>query len=187
MSSNKSLRVLDDAQENRKMVAKLPEWLINRWRRVIVGYKQEKKEFPPFSEFSKFVKQEAAIANEPTLTLADRKEINPTSKPARSMATNTVSQGKKQGKKEDHSKTEYQDFKEKTDEKGGKVVKPAQVSPTGTKPALVCVFCDREGHEISKCRGFRKEELNQRKAYAMKKRPMFRVPPRGPYGKTLQE
>ncbi|XP_072048931.1 uncharacterized protein [Amphiura filiformis] len=61
--------------------------------------------------------------------------------------------------------------KTKPEEKGGKLTtvhKPARSCSTATKPALVCVFCDKEGHEISKCRGFCKVDLKQRKDFAMK-------------------
>ena len=30
-----SLSILNDSHENRKMPAKLPEWLINRWNRIV--------------------------------------------------------------------------------------------------------------------------------------------------------
>ena len=50
-----SLGVLKDDQENRKMVAKLPKWLIDRWGRMVYQWKEEKANFPPFSKFVKFL------------------------------------------------------------------------------------------------------------------------------------
>ena len=43
-----SLGVLNDDQENRKMLAKLPNWLIDRWGRMVYLWKEEKGNFPPF-------------------------------------------------------------------------------------------------------------------------------------------
>ena len=63
-----SLRVLNDDQENRKLVSKLPRWASNRWSRLAYHWKEENKGFPPFSEFVKFVVKEADIACDPVLS-----------------------------------------------------------------------------------------------------------------------
>lgn len=63
-----SLRVLNDDQENRKLVSKLPKWASNRWSRQAFHWKEEKETFPPFSEFVKFVVKEADIACDPVLS-----------------------------------------------------------------------------------------------------------------------
>ena len=60
-----SLKVLNDAQENRKPVFKLPKWAINRWSRVV---HESKTIFPPFSEFVKFLSREADIACDPVIS-----------------------------------------------------------------------------------------------------------------------
>ena len=63
-----SLRVLNDDQENRKLVSKLPRWASNRWSRLAFHWKEENKGFPPFSEFVKFVVKEADIVCDPVLS-----------------------------------------------------------------------------------------------------------------------
>jgi hypothetical protein len=60
-----NLNVLDDDRENRKILIKLPDWMINRWARLVAEYKSKHRMFPPFSEFSKFVQKEAKIARDP--------------------------------------------------------------------------------------------------------------------------
>ena len=60
-----SLRVLNDDQENKKMTAKLPKWASTRWGRTVYKWKKEKGEFPPFSEFVKYVAMEAGIICDP--------------------------------------------------------------------------------------------------------------------------
>ena len=60
-----SLRVLNDDQENQKMTVKLPKWASTRWGRTVYKWKKEKGEFPPFSEFVKYVVMEADIVCDP--------------------------------------------------------------------------------------------------------------------------
>ena len=63
------LNVLNDHRENRKILMKLPDWLVNRWARSVVRWKTEYSTFPPFTEFSKFVSLEADIACDPITSL----------------------------------------------------------------------------------------------------------------------
>ena len=60
-----SLRFLNDDQENKKMTVKLPKWASTRWGRTVYNWKKEKGEFPPFSEFVKYVVMEADIVCDP--------------------------------------------------------------------------------------------------------------------------
>ena len=46
-----SLSILNDCRENRKMLAKLPEWFVSRWNRLVAKTKEEKGEFPSFQVF----------------------------------------------------------------------------------------------------------------------------------------
>ena len=62
----KGLECLDDCRENRKMLTKLPDYLIIKWNRIISefpGY------FPPFSAFASFMAKEADVACNPITSL----------------------------------------------------------------------------------------------------------------------
>ena len=59
------LRHLDDERESRKLMAKLPDWLVARWGRTVARYRQDTGAFPPFSIFARFVNDEATIACDP--------------------------------------------------------------------------------------------------------------------------
>ena len=62
----KGLDCLDDCRENRKMLTKLPDYLIVKWNRIIsefTGY------FPPFSTFASFIAKEADVACNPITSL----------------------------------------------------------------------------------------------------------------------
>ena len=65
--TNPSLQILNDDRENRKLLGKLPEFLINRWARIVSEWREEKISFPPFWRFAEFIKKEAKIANDPVL------------------------------------------------------------------------------------------------------------------------
>ena len=53
MKKVKHLHHLDDERGNRKLLTKLPEWLVNRWARRIASWGNEQGRFPPFFVFSK--------------------------------------------------------------------------------------------------------------------------------------
>ena len=60
-----SMRFLDDEQENRSLLLKLPDWCRVRWARKVAEAKAESLNYPGFSKFVKFVKVESDIANDP--------------------------------------------------------------------------------------------------------------------------
>ena len=60
--------------ENRKMLAKLPGWLVSRWNRLVVAHKESHNEFPPFESFEAFIAREAKIACNPITSVQSVKE-----------------------------------------------------------------------------------------------------------------
>lgn len=69
MFQNKGLKVLNDCNENQKILAKLPDWLISRWNRKVIDILEETETFPSFSQFVKFHTREAKIACNPVTSL----------------------------------------------------------------------------------------------------------------------
>nr|XP_046214589.1 uncharacterized protein LOC124041258 isoform X1 [Oncorhynchus gorbuscha] len=69
MSQNKGLEVLNDCNENQKILAKLPDWLTSRWNRKVTDILEETEIFPSFSQFVKFLTREAKIACNPVTSL----------------------------------------------------------------------------------------------------------------------
>ncbi|KAM9429662.1 uncharacterized protein ACWYII_017688 isoform 1-T4 [Salvelinus alpinus] len=69
MSQNKGLEVLNDCNENQKILAKLPDWLTSRWNRKVIDILEETETFPSFSQFVKFLTREAKIACNPVTSL----------------------------------------------------------------------------------------------------------------------
>ncbi|KAJ8039600.1 hypothetical protein HOLleu_17373 [Holothuria leucospilota] len=56
-----SLDCLHDMRENRKIISKLPDWLVTRWGRKIIEWREAGKGFPKFTEFRKFMIRESNI------------------------------------------------------------------------------------------------------------------------------
>jgi hypothetical protein len=63
------LQILDDNRENRKLLQKLPEWLVRRWSRIVANEKKQTGRYPSFKTFSDFIAEEARIACEPCTSL----------------------------------------------------------------------------------------------------------------------
>ncbi len=61
----KALEILNDYNENRKILSKLLEWLTVRWNHKVIKIEEEISQFPSFSQFVKFLTREVKIACNP--------------------------------------------------------------------------------------------------------------------------
>ena len=90
MENIQSLRVLNEDCEIMKFLAKLPEWLVHKWARIVFQWREEADQFPPFKIFSDFVAKEAKIAKNP-ITAFDSSQAKGSrsndNKSSRSLAT----------------------------------------------------------------------------------------------------
>lgn len=69
MRELKYLSILDDPEENHKMLRKLPSYLVSRWGRIVDQSLNTEEGYPPFSEFCKFLRVESRIACNPITSL----------------------------------------------------------------------------------------------------------------------
>ena len=69
IQTTKSLSVLNYDRENRKLLSKLPDWIVSRWERTASQWKDTKGEYPPFKNFVEFMTQESKIACDPVISL----------------------------------------------------------------------------------------------------------------------
>lgn len=60
ISHVQGLAILNDCEENHKLLKKLPEWSVHRWSRTVV--EDQFQDYPTFSHFAEFVQKEARIA-----------------------------------------------------------------------------------------------------------------------------
>ncbi|CAI5694728.1 unnamed protein product [Oreochromis niloticus] len=65
----KGLEVLNDCNENQRMLSKLPDWLSARWNRKVIEIEEQDGSFPTFSHFVDFIAREAKIACNPVTSL----------------------------------------------------------------------------------------------------------------------
>lgn len=75
-SQIKGLEVLNDCNENQKILSKLPDWLTSRWNRKVLTIEEETGRFPSFSQFVQFLIREARIACNPVTSLHALKQCD---------------------------------------------------------------------------------------------------------------
>ena len=63
--ANASLSCLDDEQENRSLLYKIPDFCHKRWARKVSEASIEKKPYPKFDDFVKLIRIESDIVNNP--------------------------------------------------------------------------------------------------------------------------
>ena len=145
-----SLRVLNDDQENQKMSLKLPKWASTRWGRKVYQWKKEKCEFPPFSEFVKYVVMEADIVCDPVNCRQRKTEEE--SKGLRNKRDNRLPHGRSGT---DPSRTLA--TRTKNDD-----------SEEHERWAKICVLCNGK-HELESCLEYKKMDVKARKEFAKTK------------------
>lgn len=65
----KGLQVLNDCEENQKMLQKNPDWMTSHWNHHVTKQLRQTEEYPNLKEFADFVAQEAEIACNPVTSL----------------------------------------------------------------------------------------------------------------------
>ncbi|XP_077980384.1 uncharacterized protein LOC144435656 [Glandiceps talaboti] len=97
------LITLDTPHGMNPIVEKLPAFILNKWREKVSVYKQSRKQFPPFSYFTRFLKDIARTQNDPDIpklsssnTSSDRSRTSQQQQTTtRIRATKTLDDGKK--------------------------------------------------------------------------------------------
>lgn len=73
----KGLQILNDCQENQKLVQKLPDWAASRWNRQVTQALSKNQEFPDFKEFWAFESAEADTACNPVTSFQALHALSP--------------------------------------------------------------------------------------------------------------
>ena len=152
MASISYLRSLNSAEENKKLVSKLPKYLAGRWSRIIDRWLYRDSDeydltedgaFPPFSVFCNFLTTESRIACGPgnTFDSSAKKEVKThkrlTSFNMKTKSKTYVNSNKSQGHSERHQVTHNQ---------------------------LRCLFC-KAPHIIDKCPEFTSKSAKEKKLF----------------------
>ncbi len=156
-----SLKVLDDDQENLKMVSKLPRWAAVRWGRLAYNWREENDSFPPFSEFVKFIVKEADIACDPVnLRKINKEEDN---KRPKNVGGGGGTPGGKFPVRHDRNPRNTMATKSKEGDPND-ANRPKNENPTASS----CIFC-KGSQELDSCEGFCKKDIHERKEYTKSK------------------
>ncbi|XP_070410207.1 uncharacterized protein [Nothobranchius furzeri] len=149
MSHVKGLDILNDCEENQKLVHKLPDWLTSRWNRLATQSLNEKQEFPSFKEFASFLSTEAEIACNPITSLyalhlsdssTERRNVRDEKRNKASAFTiQTVAN-------EDEQRLDYQ------------------------KAKISCILCQDTTHQLHGCSRFTEMSLIERQTYVKEKK-----------------
>ncbi|KAK0152254.1 hypothetical protein N1851_006383 [Merluccius polli] len=141
MPQVKGLAILNDCEENHKLLKKLPDWIVRKWSRIAVDELDKSGEYPAFNRFTEFVSKEARIACNPIASPLFLNSRTPDEKPSkRAKALSTSAQSK------DHT---------------------SKVSENVSfpRPRVPCLICKEESHGIAKCPGFAAKPMGDKKTF----------------------
>ena len=144
------LDVLNDDHQNKKLLLKLPDWLVARWGRIVATHREKEKKFPEFKVFVDFVVKEAKIACDHVTSLqslkgdAGQSDLDRNHKPQRN---------------------------DRFKPAGGRslLTEVQEKVPSSQKPKKSCTLCTKPGHELDECRQFLARPLDKRKESAREK------------------
>ena len=144
----KGLDILNDCEENQKLVQKLPDWTAAQWNRKVTQVMRDAQEFPNFQDFVIFIVTEAEIVCNPITSFHA----------LHSSETNSENRHLKERKSKSsvfHTQTVTQN------ETHGQL-------KTGSKPP--CMFCHDNKHHLHRCPEFKEKSLEERRRYVKEKK-----------------
>ncbi|KAG1968718.1 nek6 [Pimephales promelas] len=143
----KGLGILNDCEENHKLLKKLPEWMVRRWSRIVVEELDRSGDYPSFVHFTEFMQTEARIACNPIaspLLMNVKGTDERLSKRAKVLNTSTQMKNSTSG-------TQMKNSNSGTLE--------------NVKPRPPCLVCKDETHGVVKCPTFAAKTTDEKKAF----------------------
>lgn len=145
----RGLQILNDCEENQKLVQKLPDWLAFRWNRQVTKTLNDHKEFPSFQDFTVFMSLEADVACNPITSF-------------HALHSPDVSREKLNQRDIKRNKASALNTQTVTHSESSKLPKE------NTKPQ--CMFCQSNNHQLYSCSEFMTKSLEERRQYVKEKR-----------------
>ena len=147
-----SLRFLDDERENRKLSSKMPEWITNRWARIVHNHKTKSK-YPEFREFVEFIREESEIACDSTVqSQFTKKDVKPEPNQAKARSLKTESSDTTQLPKQDKKLCKLCKTDHKLDDCPVFKAKTLDDRRSYVKQNALCFGCFVFGHLSRDCR-----------------------------------
>lgn len=151
------LKVLDDCEENQKLLMKLPDWATTRWNRHVTKELDRGNPYPGFEAFSDFIAEEARIACNPISSLHALKggDENP-GREKRRLKVNTLATSAKVSQRANRTDSQDKDSSASDGDKGSKE----------SKRQIECSCC-KERHFIYKCDKFTAMSQEEKKRFIL--------------------
>ena len=143
------LQILNDERENRKMLMKLPDWLISRWNRKVAEHKIKHKTFPSFEVFVSFIDFEAEMACDPVTSVQSLKSRESKTRDAKAKDFKVKDFKTKDTKPKEGTSRTVLNTSVKNDE------------PKADTPKS-CLLC-KENHQLDECKKFLKKTTTEKK------------------------
>ncbi|XP_057686666.1 uncharacterized protein LOC130912537 [Corythoichthys intestinalis] len=143
------LNILNDCQENQKLVQRLPDWAAARWNRQATQFMKERGKFPKLKDFAEFMSAEAEILCNPITSFHALHSTDVTTMSGKSYQRE---KGPISSVLHTQAVTETENIKQRSN------VKPP------------CFVCQDKGHKIHSCPQFKGKSLNERKTYIKEKK-----------------
>ncbi|CAI5660104.1 unnamed protein product [Oreochromis niloticus] len=165
----KGLQVLNDCEENQKILVKLPDWVSSRWNRYVTEQLDRGNDYPSFHEFASFISKESRIACNPVSSLhALRHSAEaPSREMKRSKANTFATNVNPPIPSNSTAKSDLGEFKLRDAEKPKKWNTPTQNSNNSQ-----CVCCG-ENHSIHKCKRLMDMSVEDKKKCILEKKLCF--------------
>ncbi|RXN10419.1 hypothetical protein ROHU_030778 [Labeo rohita] len=133
----KGLTVLNDCEENYKLLKKLPTWIVRNWNKIVVEELDSSGDFPNFKRFSEFLQRESKLVCNPvTSSLLMSVKASDERYPKRAKAFHT----RVQVKGATHQRPEFQQ-------------------------ELQCPVCQSKAHNIVKCPNFAVRSIDDKRSF----------------------
>ncbi|XP_067933081.1 uncharacterized protein [Watersipora subatra] len=146
MSTIPSLEILNDCNENEKMIQRLPDWLRNRWARKIARIQVSEKRYPDFCEFTDFIQEEAHVMTLPISLISTKENKDDKDRSTRQRVRNY------QTSAEEENTCLFCKRRHKVNVCYTLQAKPYEERVTFVKEHNLCFTCLTTGHRSKTCR-----------------------------------
>ncbi|KAJ8338703.1 hypothetical protein SKAU_G00354890 [Synaphobranchus kaupii] len=172
----KGLQVLNDCEENKKMLQKLHDWVTSRWNRHVTRQLKQTEDYPSFKECADFIAQEAEIACNPmtsfhALKPTEERQFRDVKRPkANAFLTNATAPEKSQST---------------TWVKTHNAAEGSSKESFGSNP-VKCMYCE-ESHSIHKCQKLLGQPVENKKRFIIDNKLCFGCLRRGHNSKDCKK
>ena len=162
--SNRSLSVLDDEQENRALLFKIPDFCHMSWAKLAATSRYEHRSYPGFSEFCKFIRIQSDIVNDPITCIRSSAQGSGNRNRSNNFQSKSSPDFRPHG--QGHSSQTFANRPRYSNA----VTVPQHFDQAARSPS--CFYCTQP-HVLSNCKSFTSLPLNDRREFCKTQRLCF--------------